>query len=122
MKKLIKYSILSILFLTAAALVLNIWLDLGPAFRVVCGVVYLLFLPGFVWSWVFWKKDEMDAIERSIISLILSIAFVPLMIFFLNKIGVKIILLNILWEILLIIMVGIILKFQRIIKLNKKKL
>ncbi|MBU1177651.1 DUF1616 domain-containing protein [Patescibacteria group bacterium] len=80
------------------------------SFRVVFSSFYVLFLPGFIWSYVFFdkrisrrrdgknKKPEdkkvkdkpLDAVERILISFALSIALGPLALFFLNKVGVKI--------------------------------
>lgn len=107
-KKWLKYSMIAILSLAIISLILSIWLPVIQSFRIVFGTVYLLFLPGFVWSWVFWKKGEIDVIERFILSLALSIAIIPLIVFFLNKVGVKINLLNSVLEILVVIIIGII--------------
>lgn len=107
-KKWLKYSMIAILSLAIISLILSIWLPVIQSFRIVFGTVYLLFLPGFVWSWVFWKKSELDVIERFILSLVLSIAIVPLIVFFLNKVGVKINSLNSILEILAVIIIGII--------------
>lgn len=53
-------------------------------FRIVFGSFYVLFLPGFAWSWVFFGRDEIDWIERIALSFGLSIALVPLTVFWLN--------------------------------------
>jgi len=105
-KNWLKYSLLGILLLVIVSLVLNIWLPVWESFRIIFGSVYLLFFPGFVWSWVFWKKGKLDSIERFILSLVLSIAIVPLVVFILNKVGVKINLVNSFIEILSIIFLG----------------
>lgn len=110
-KKWLKYSILAVLVLSAISLVLNIWMPFGQSFRIIFGSVYLLFLPGFAWSWIFWKSMELDAIERFTLSLVISIAFVPLTVFLLNKFGVKINLLNSILEIGALITFAIIVKF-----------
>lgn len=104
----LKYSLIGIIILVIISLILTIWLPFIQSFRIVFGAVYLLFLPGFVWSWVFWKKGELDSIERFTLSLALSIAIVPLVVFFLNKVGVKINLVNSLIEISGIIIVAVI--------------
>ena len=76
------------------------------SFRIVFGSVYVLFLPGFVISYIFFSKTHkhgekkystkgsIDWIERIALSFGLSIAIVPLMVFYLNLIGVGINLLN----------------------------
>ena len=72
--------------------------------RIVFGSIYVLFLPGFIISFIFFPKtkefdsDEekgaIDWIERIALSFALSIAIVPLAVFYLNLIGIKINLLN----------------------------
>lgn len=62
--------------------------------RIVFGSVYVLFLPGLVLTFVFFKKKEVDSIERIALAFALSIAIVPLLVFYLNLIGMKINVLN----------------------------
>jgi uncharacterized membrane protein len=52
--------------------------------QMVLGGAFVLFLPGFVASYAFFDKDEIDAIERVALSFGLSIAIVPLAVFYLN--------------------------------------
>lgn len=52
--------------------------------RVIFGSVFVLFLPGFCWTFLFFDKEEIDIIERVALSFGLSIALVPLMVFYLN--------------------------------------
>jgi uncharacterized membrane protein len=61
-------------------------------FRIVFGSIYVLFLPGFVISFIFFPKtsDSIDWIERIALSFALSIAIVPLVVFYLNLLGIKI--------------------------------
>ena len=70
--------------------------DIVEIIRIIAGSVFVLFLPGFAWSFVFFKKDEIDWIERIALSFGLSIALVPTAVFWLNYfLGVKINLLNV---------------------------
>lgn len=70
-------------------------MDLIEVLRIVFGSFFVLFMPGFAWSFVFFVKDEIDAIERIALSFGLSIAIIPLVIFYLNYLlGVKITLIN----------------------------
>lgn len=63
---------------------------------IILGSLFVLFLPGFAWSFVFFKKEEIDWIERVALSFGLSIAMVPLAVFWLNFfLGVRINLLNV---------------------------
>jgi len=52
--------------------------------RIIFGSIFILFLPGFAWSFVFFKKGKIDLIERIALSFGLSIALVPLTVFYLN--------------------------------------
>ncbi len=56
--------------------------------RITLGTPYVLFLPGYIISFIFFKK--IDIIERIALSFALSIAIVPLIIFYLNLIGMPI--------------------------------
>ncbi|MEK6906225.1 MAG: DUF1616 domain-containing protein [Nanoarchaeota archaeon] len=83
------------------------------SFRIFFGSVYVLFLPGFILSYLFFpetkefdedrkklKSEEsdngknIDWIERVALSFALSIAVVPLAVFYLNLVGVRINFLN----------------------------
>jgi LPXTG-motif cell wall-anchored protein len=74
------------------------------ALRIVFGSVYVLFIPGFLISYIFFpktkefegkgEKDSIDWIERIALSFALSIAIVPLAVFYLNLVGVRINFLN----------------------------
>ena len=64
-------------------------------FRIVFGSVFVLFIPGFTWTYLFFDRDEIDVIERIALSFGLSIALVPLSVFYLNYLfGVRITLVN----------------------------
>jgi len=52
--------------------------------RIIFGSIFILFLPGFAWSFIFFKKGKIDLIERIALSFGLSIALVPLTVFYLN--------------------------------------
>lgn len=103
-KRWLKYSILAVFILTGISLILSFWIPLWQSFRIIFSSVYLLFIPGFIWSFVLWKQNELDVIERYTLSLVLSIAFVPLFIYLLNKVGFKINLINSFFEILVLIL------------------
>jgi uncharacterized membrane protein len=36
--------------------------------RIIFGSIFILFLPGYAWSFVFFKKGEIDLIERIALS------------------------------------------------------
>jgi len=52
--------------------------------RMIFGSIFVLFIPGFAWTFAFFSKDEIDIIERIALSFGLSIALVPLTVFYLN--------------------------------------
>jgi hypothetical protein len=54
------------------------------ALRILSSAVFALFLPGFVWSFVFFRKREIDWVERIALAFGLSIAIVPLTVFWLD--------------------------------------
>jgi len=75
--------------------------------RAVVGIAYVLFLPGFVWSYVFFRKGEIDPVERTALSFGLSVALVPLAVFWMNYLlGIKITLTNVTVLILLITLIA----------------
>ena len=118
---------LGILLLISLGIALFTSLSFLEALRIVFGSVYVLFLPGFIISYIFFPKTKefdseekekgaIDWIERIALSFALSIAVVPLAVFYLNLIGLKISLLNSFLTILGIIVIsGVILriKFQK---------
>jgi len=74
--------------------------------QAIVGLVLVLFLPGFVATYViFPKKGEIDEIERFALSFGLSIAIVPLMVFALSIIGIPLNLINIVLEIVILLVV-----------------
>lgn len=130
-KFLTAFIIAASLFIIAAILQLFTSLSLLEALRIIFGSVYVLFLPGFIISFIFFpknhpfeenKKNEekekgsIDLIERIALSFALSIAIVPLAVFYLNLIGLRINLLNSSLTILGIIIIAIIILTIRIRK------
>ena len=52
--------------------------------RLIFGGLFVLFIPGLAWSYVFFLRKNIDWIERLALSFGLSIALVPLSVFWLN--------------------------------------
>jgi LPXTG-motif cell wall-anchored protein len=52
--------------------------------RLVFGGAFVLVTPGLAWSYVFFARKEIDWIERTALSLGLSLALVPIAVFWLN--------------------------------------
>ena len=76
--------------------------------RIVFGSIFVLFLPGFIITHLFFKK--IDLIEKIALSFALSIAIVPLTIFYLSKIGVKINTINSILTIIGIVLIAFVIK------------
>lgn len=81
-------------------------LSFMESLRIVFGSFYVLFLPGFIISFIFFSSNQIDWIERIALSFALSIAIVPLAIFYLNLIGLKISALNSFFTILAIMIIS----------------
>lgn len=65
------------------------FLDRVPAVRALLGLALVFFLPGFAWTLVFLKK--INLLERSVLSVGLSIAVVVLSVLALNRLlGVRV--------------------------------
>ena len=106
-KKSVRNSLIVVILMLVLSLGLGLFTFLGmlESFRIVFGSFYVLFLPGFVISYLFFpktcdfdsmneEKGQIDWIERAALSFALSIAIVPLAVFYLNLIGVRINLIN----------------------------
>jgi uncharacterized membrane protein len=96
-------------------------LVLLESLRIIFGSFYILFLPGFILSFVFFSSS-IDWIERIALSFGLSISIVPLTVFYLNIIGIKINFLNSILSILgIIIISSVILLISNSKKYKKEK-
>ncbi len=80
----------------------------------IIAIPLLFFIPGFVVSFLFFKKGNIDLIERLALSFFLSITIIPFIVFYTNIIGLPVtaitIMLQIFW---LLLAVGIVLQVQR---------
>jgi uncharacterized membrane protein len=131
--KFLFWSILGVIFVLAfISLLLAMFsmVEIGASFRIVFGSVYVLFLPGFILSYVFFsktgnredkEKGTIDLLERIALSFGLSIAIVPLVVFYLNLVGLSINLLNSFLTILGIIIISVLVLVWKNRKRNKKK-
>lgn len=59
-------------------------------FQIIIGIILVLFLPGFVLSFVFFRPGKIDGVERLALSVALSLAVVPLVAFYANLAGIPI--------------------------------
>jgi len=82
-------------------------LSILESFRIVFGSVFVLFLPGYILSYLFFLEGKIDSLERVALSFALSIAVVPLVVFYLNLVGLRISLLNSFFTVLGIIVLGL---------------
>ena len=134
MNKWINGSLISVFALLLISLGIFIFSSLSflESLRIIFGSVYVLFIPGFLISYIFFpytkefdskekeaEKGAIDWIERIALSFALSIAVVPLLVFYLNLIGLRINLLNSFLTILGIIIISSIILFYRIRGLSR---
>lgn len=70
-----------------SSLVLSIWVPLPHASRIVYGSLLVLFLPGYVWSFVFWKPSKITILERLVLAIPLSGGQVALGIYLFHQLG-----------------------------------
>lgn len=88
------------------------FLKIVEILRIITGGVYIMFLPGFILSLIIFKK--ISCIERLTYSIAISIAVVPIVVFWGYKLGFLVTPINILVEIyFLIILLTIVLLMQR---------
>jgi len=63
--------------------------------RIVSGSLFLLFIPGLLLVESFLRDSEIDNLEKGTLSIALSLAVVPLLVFYANYVGMKISALNV---------------------------
>ena len=81
---------------------------------------FVLFLPGFAISFVFFVKGKIDVIERIALSFALSIAVVPLVTFYTNLLGVPITKISVVIQIFsLLALTGVTLAVKHLIRKGK---
>lgn len=95
----------------------------ASVFRAILGVVSVFFLPGFVFTLVFFKKGQLSTLEKIALSFGLSIAMITLGVIFLNMLfGIAINGVNsVLIIILLIIIPALINYFRKFIPARMRK-
>lgn len=98
-------------------------MDYLEIIRAIIGSLFVLILPGLAWTYVFYRKNEVSAVERVILSFGLSIALISAAVYFLNKLaGVKITLVNIVIIIAILILMPLVVVFLRYKKLPTQKI
>jgi uncharacterized membrane protein len=71
-------------------------MSVAEGFRAFFSGVFILVAPGLAWSYVLFRRGNIDLIERVALSLGLSVAVVPLAVFWLNRLfDLRITLLNV---------------------------
>lgn len=77
-------------------------MDIFNFINIILASAYVLFLPGFTMSFVFFDTKKIDILERIALSFALSISIVPLTVFYLNLLGFSITAVNVIVEVLII--------------------
>ena len=89
--------------------------------RIILGAIFVLFVPGYAMTLALFKEGEIDKIERIALSFALSIASVPLLIFYLNwGLGIRINLVNLIIIVLFIVISSLIARAVRADRLKVK--
>jgi uncharacterized membrane protein len=84
-------------------------------------VIFILFAPGFAISLIFFRQSRIDLIERIPLSFILSIAILPILIFYTNFLGIPINFITVILQVIGIILVAfLIIETQNILKSKKR--
>ncbi len=97
--------LIALVALLVVALALLPWLGFA-SFRIVFGAVFVLFVPGLSLSYAFFSETEIDVLERFALSFALSIAVVPILVFYLNLIGVKVSVFSVLFVVSFVTVLG----------------
>jgi len=74
----------------------------------ILSAMYVLFLPGLSLSFVFFRWGKIDVLERIALSFALSLAVVPLVVFYTNLVGIKITALSVILQTASIIVISLI--------------
>ncbi len=80
-------------------------MDLVNILYIIVASIFVLFLPGFFISFIFFDWNKIDVIERIALSFALSIAVVPLVAFYANLAGVPINNINVVTELIIILLI-----------------
>lgn len=89
--------------------------------RIIFGIIYICFLPGFALVHAIFEKGKLDFISIFTLSIVFSLGSVTTLVYFLNFVGVKINTVNILWETVLIIFIGATISFVKYKKINHEQ-
>lgn len=69
-------------------------------------ITFILFLPGLMVSYLFFNKGKIDFVERIALSFALSIAIVPLIVFYMNLLGIPINKMSVIYQVLMVISIA----------------
>ena len=100
-----------IIALIVLGLIAGIWLGFCRGLRSGIAAIYVLLLPGLIWSYVVFKLNEINLAERVLYAVVISILVVPIVVFLAFKVGIAIVVLSMILEILAIIVFGAIALF-----------
>lgn len=86
----------------------------------ISSAIFVLFIPGLAITFIFFKKDRINVIERLALSFVLSIATVPVLVFYFNLIGIPITTLTVSIIIFGVILISLlIIEIQSLLSNNK---
>ncbi len=92
-------------------------MDFIRTFKIIIECIYVLFLPGFVISLIFYKFGKIDKVERFALTLAISISVLSVCTFIVNLMGISISKQNLYFEVGIIILFSVlILFFKRMLR------
>lgn len=89
--------------------------------NIVFAIVFILFLPGHLITYIFFPLKKIDLIERTALSFALSIAIVPLFVFYMNLLGIPITRLTVTYQILFLVSIALIVLLVKLFKKHHEK-
>lgn len=73
----------------------------------ILAIIFTLFIPGYIISYIFFIKNTIDTIERFVLSFVFSVAIIPLVVFYTNMLGIRITALTVLLQVLWIVIFSV---------------
>lgn len=86
-------------------------MDILNSINIIIAGVYVLFLPGFAISFIFFERDKIEWIERVALSFALSISVIPLITFYANLLGFSISKQSVILEVLIVLLLSVVILY-----------
>lgn len=86
----LKFFLAGLVLLQVVPFLLSIWMPLGEAFRLFYGLIFITIVPGLAMTFFFFRPTVISSLERFFLAIVFSISIVPMVIYFLSKMGMEI--------------------------------